>query len=105
MYPKLRHEDKYLFATILTQLKNYIRQNRYIITLHAEEEMNEDELSIFDVEHAILTGSIIERQKDAARTEWKYIVRGQSIEGSAVVVVTKISTTGKMAIITVFRDE
>jgi hypothetical protein len=32
--------------------------------MHADEEMDEDELSIFDVETAILSGEIIERQKD-----------------------------------------
>ena len=34
------------------------------MTLHAEEEMDDDGLSIFDVERALLTGEIIERQKD-----------------------------------------
>jgi len=34
------------------------------MTLHAEEEMDDDNLSIFDVERGILTGRIIERQQD-----------------------------------------
>jgi len=41
------------------------------MTIHAEEEMDEDGLSIFDVERAILTGDIIERQKDRETEEWK----------------------------------
>lgn len=48
------------------------------MTIHAEEEMDEDSLSIFDVERAILTGDIIERQKDRETGEWKYLVRGSN---------------------------
>jgi hypothetical protein len=34
------------------------------MTLYAEEEMEDDGLSILDVGHTILTGEIIERQRD-----------------------------------------
>ncbi len=34
------------------------------MTLHAEEEMADDSMTIFDIEHVILTGVIIERQRD-----------------------------------------
>jgi hypothetical protein len=34
------------------------------MTAHAEEEINDDELSIFDLERCVLTGEVIERQKD-----------------------------------------
>ena len=66
--------------------------------------MDEDELSIYDVERAILTGSIIERQKDTEGREWKYLVQGQTIQGDEIVVVVKAGPTGKMLIITVFRE-
>ena len=75
------------------------------MTIHAEEEMDDEGLSIFDVERAILTGDIIERQKDRETGEWKYLVQGQTIEGVSIVVVTKLSPTGKMVIITVFSEE
>ena len=64
-----------MFQGILIKFKECIRENRYIVTLHGEEEMDEDELSIFDVERAILTGAIIERQKDSGKEEWKYVVQ------------------------------
>jgi hypothetical protein len=44
-----------------------IRTRQYVMTLHAEEEMNDDHLSVFDVERGILTGEIMERQRDIAR--------------------------------------
>ena len=31
------------------------------VTLHAEEEMEDDDISILDVEHVLLTGETIER--------------------------------------------
>ena len=94
-----------MFPSILKQLKSCVRQNKYVVTLHAEEETDEDELSIFDIERVILTGTIIERQKDAEKEEWKYLIRGQNLDDFPVVVVVKFGLTGKMVIITVFRDE
>jgi hypothetical protein len=67
--------------------------------------MNNDGLSIFDVERVILTGEIVERQKDKETGEWKYLVRGLTLERMDAVVVTKLSPTGKMVILTVFIDE
>lgn len=90
---------------MLWQFKKFVREKRFIVTLHAEEEMDEDELSIFDIERAILTGNIIERQKDANKEEWKYLIRGQAIDKKEIIVVAKPGLTGKMAIITVYRDE
>ena len=74
------------------------------MTLHATEEIDNDELSIFDVERAILTGEIVERQKDQEKREWKYLVRGKTIDGREVIIVTKLGPTGKMIIITVFLE-
>ncbi len=73
------------------------------MTLHAEEEMSDDELSIFDVERSLLTGEIIERQKDTQTGEWKYLVKGQTVTGDEIVVVAKISPIGKLVIVTVYR--
>jgi hypothetical protein len=40
--------------------------------------------------------------KDQKSTEWKYLVRGDTFNGRGVCVVAKISTTGKLVIITVY---
>ncbi len=93
-----------MFERILKQLRERVRSRRYLMTLHAEEEMDNDGLSIFDVERGILTGSIIERQKENTIAEWKYLVKGKTIAGSEIVVVTKLSPTGKMVIITVYIE-
>ena len=87
---------------ILRRIQERIRTRQYVMTLHAEEEMDDDELSIFDIERCILTGEIIERQKDRDTEEWKYVIEGQSIAGDKVGIVTKLSITGTLIIITVY---
>lgn len=48
---------------ILKRMREKIRTRQYVMTLHAEEEMADDNLTIFDIERGILTGRIIERQR------------------------------------------
>ena len=93
-----------MFEQILSQMQDKIRTRQYIMTLHAEEEMDDDGLSIFDVESVILTGVISERQRGAQTAEWKYLVTGQTLAGSHAAVVGKLSITGKLVIITVYRE-
>ncbi len=66
--------------------------------------MEEDGLTIFDVESVILSGKIIERQKDQNTGEWKYLLRGETLAGESAITVTKISPTGKLVFVTVFRE-
>ena len=91
-----------MYDRILKQMRERVRTRRYVMTLHAEEEMADDNLSVFDVERSILTGRIIEWQKDHATAEWKYLVKGETIAGNLAVVVAKLSVTGKLVIITVY---
>jgi len=93
-----------MFERILNRMREKIRSLQYVMTLHAEEEMNSDDLSIFDIEQATMTGQITERQKDIETGEWKYLIRGKSIEDNDVVVVSKLSPMGKLIIITVYVE-
>lgn len=92
-----------MYERILKQMREKIRTRQYVMTLHAEEEMADDNLSIFDIERVVLTGQIIERQKDEKTKEWKYLVEGETIESRIAVVVGKLSITGKLVIITVYK--
>ena len=83
-------------------MRQKVRSREYVMTLHAEDEMEDDALTIGDVEHALLTGEIRERQRDRQTKEWKYLVTGPSRAGSAVGVVAKLSPTGRLVIITVY---
>jgi hypothetical protein len=90
---------------MLTRMRDKIRARQYVMTLHAEEEMDEDRLSIYDVESVILTGEIIEQQRDRKSRERKYLVRGQTVEGEQIaVVVSKFGPTGKLIILTIYAE-
>ena len=71
--------------------------------MHADEEMDEDGLTVFDVESAILTGSIIEQQRDRQTRERKYVVRGEAVDGRMIEVVGKVSRTGRLVILTTYK--
>jgi hypothetical protein len=73
------------------------------MTHHARKEMVDDALTIYDVEHGILTGKIIERQKDRITAEKKYRIRGETLENNAVEVIVKSGITGKLVIVTVYK--
>ena len=90
-----------MFPRILKRLRELVRIKQYVMTLHAEEEMDEDGLSIFDVENCLLSGEALERQKD----QWKYLVRGGTLdESKQIVVVAKLGPTGKLVIITIYEE-
>ncbi len=68
-------------------------------------EREDDELTILDVERCLLTGRIVERQRDRQRREWKYLVQGQAVDGTPMVVVAKIGRTRRLVILTVYLVE
>jgi hypothetical protein len=69
------------FEPILQEFRQKIRQQDYVVTIHADEEMDDDGLAIADVETCILKGKILERQRDTTTGESKYRVRGYSLDG------------------------
>jgi hypothetical protein len=93
-----------MYDRILKQMREKIRTRQYVMTMYAEEEMTDDNLSIFDVERVVLTGSIVERQRDRETAEWKYLVKGETVAGNLAVVVGKISINDKLVIITVYIE-
>jgi len=93
-----------MYDVELKRLRELIRSRRYVMTLHAEDEMDADGLSIFDIESVILAGHISERQRDRQPDEWKYLVSGQALDGAAATVVCKFGPTDKLVLITVFRE-
>jgi hypothetical protein len=93
-----------MLEQIRDKMREKIRSLEYVMTIHAEEEMENDALSIFDVENGILTGEIIERQKDRETDEWKYLLAGKTLDDADIVVVAKLSLTDKLVIITIYFE-
>ena len=94
-----------MFERTLGRFRSLIRSGAYLLSIHALEEMAEDDVLTEDVENVILTGSIVERQIDRATRERKYVFLGRDLADDPVGLVGKIGSTGKAAFITVCREE
>jgi Domain of unknown function (DUF4258) len=86
----------------IAQLRHLIRTLSYLVSTHAADELEDDNLSILDLESIVLTGQIVERQRDRNTRETKYVVRGSCLESSLGEVVVKVGQSGKLIVITVY---
>jgi Domain of unknown function (DUF4258) len=86
----------------ISHFRHLIRTLNYVVSTHAAEELEDDNLSILDLENIILTGEIIERQRDAKTREVKCVIAGITLEGTPAEAVVKVGFTGKLVVITVY---
>jgi Domain of unknown function (DUF4258) len=86
----------------IAHLRQLIRTLSYVVSTHAADELEDDNLSILDLENIVLNGEIVERQRDLRTRETKYVIRGSSLEGTAAKVVAKVGPKGRLFIITVY---
>lgn len=86
----------------ISQLRNLIRSLNYVVSIHAAEELDDDNLTILDLENIILTGEIIERQRDRRTREVKCVIRGSTLDDRQAEIVAKIGPTGRLVVITVY---
>lgn len=90
---------------VLREFREAIRTLRYVVTIHAEEELTADGYSVFDLEKGVLDGRILERQRDTETAEYKYVIRGPTFSERDIELVAKRGATGMMIIITVYQPE
>ena len=83
-------------------LRHLIRTLNYVVSTHAAEELDDDNLSVLDLENVVLTGQIIERQRDIKSREAKYIVAGRTLDGIEAEAIVKIGATGRLIVITAY---
>ena len=94
-----------MFERTLGRVRFAILSGQYLLSIHALEEMAEDDILTEDIENVILAGKIVERQIDRATRERKYVIIGRDLAGDPVGVVVKIGAVGKVVVITVYREE
>lgn len=87
-----------MFDDILSRIRSAVLRGNYYFTLHAEEEMEIDDLTPYDVETIVLSGNIVRRQKD--RFEYKYVIEGRTTAQDVATIVAKIANGA--VVITVF---
>lgn len=87
----------------ITRIHARVRAKQYDMSAHAMEEMAEDNLDIEDIEAAMMRGRIVRIDRDDPRGT-KYVIMGRSIDGiTPVGVVVRLTSTGRMLIITVYE--
>ena len=73
------------------------------MTVHAVEEMAEDDLDMLDIEEAVLNGRVVRRQQQRS-TAAKIQSRGLALDGEKVVgVVGRFNSKSRFLIITVYE--
>ena len=86
---------------IIGKLRKLIREQKYTISMHANEEMSDDDLMAVDVEQAILTGHVLTRLTDDPRGP-RYNVLGSSTDGTRIRVVCRITSGERIIIMAVY---
>lgn len=88
---------------ILERMRAAVAAGVYHLTAHALHEMGDDDLQIWDLEAAILTGRLRGRQRGDPRGT-RYVVHGRSADRAGRVgAVCRFTETGRLLIITVYR--
>ncbi len=88
---------------VLRQIRKVIRAGNYDLTRHAIDEMAEDNLSIFDIEQAVLNGTIAKIDVDDPRGPIYTIIGRSSDNLIEVGVVGRLTETDIYLIITVYE--
>ena len=86
----------------ISQFRHLIRALEYVVSTHAAEKLEDDGLTILDLENIILTGQIRERQRARKTGETKCIVAGATLDGQDAEAIVKTGFTGKLFVITVY---
>jgi hypothetical protein len=86
----------------IERIREAIRLRFYDMTLHAMEEMAEDNLDILDVEQALLTGKVLRTERNDPRGT-KHVVEGLATDGKTLVGVVGRFQGERYLIITIYE--
>ena len=88
----------------LRRIRRAVRDQRYRISSHANEEMSEDELEATDIESIVFTGRVSRRfTRDPRGT--RYAVVGDTTDGRRGHVVCRFLPSTVLLIITTYAEE
>ena len=92
-----------MFDEILKLMRDAAIAGRVYLTIHANRELKEDDLTVDDVINCLLTGEIMEQQFDDDWQEEKYVIYGDARNQGEMAVVAKLGYNRTTVVITVFR--
>jgi hypothetical protein len=88
----------------IREIRERIRTKNYELTGHAEEEREDDDLSMTDLQNIILSGRVAQILTDDPRGN-RYVVQGKVQDGREIEVICRFLVFGKLRIITVYALE
>lgn len=86
----------------LDRIRQAIREERYRISDHADEEMSDDDLESMDVEQVILSGAIARKFTRDPRGA-RYEIVGKTTDGRRAGVICRFLPSGVLLIITAYE--
>lgn len=90
-------------SATLERIRNAILEQQYVLSEHAYEEMDNDNLDALDVEAAILTGEVRDVQTHDPRGV-RYVIVGTGCDlSTSVGVVARFVEQDRLLIITVYE--
>jgi uncharacterized protein DUF4258 len=92
-----------MYELILAEMRKAARAGLVYLTEHARDEMADDSLTFQDVINCILTGDIVDCQRDIGRNENKYVIYGDCVYEDEMAVVAKLTYNKNVGVITVYR--
>jgi len=92
-----------MYPRILQQLQSLIRQGEYILSVHVENELEDDGFTDQDLEAAILNGKIVRRERDEIGRP-KYVIEGSALDGRGLTAVVQPFQTRQLVVmVTVYE--
>jgi len=89
---------------MIQKIRSYIKEQKYRITIHAQQEAADDFLDKQDIESIIFSGEIIRKLTHDPRGT-RYVVRGKSNDGRTACIVCRFLEIEKLSIVTVYVEE
>ena len=86
-----------MYPRILQQIQTLVRQGDYVLSIHVENELINDDFTEQDLEAAILSGRIVRRERDAIGRP-KYIVEGTALDGRGLTAVVQPFQTRQLVV-------
>ena len=87
-----------MYPRILEQIRALVREGKYVLSIHAENALTEDQFTEKDLEAAILNGEINRREKDPIGRS-KYIIEGRAEDQRGLTTVVQLFKTRQLVVI------
>ncbi len=87
-----------MYPRILARIRALVKQGDYVLSIHAENELANDDLDERDLEAAILNGAIVRRERDPIGRP-KYVIAGPTLGRRELTAVVQLFQSRRLVVI------